>query len=97
MRLDADSERFAELRIKSQTQLIDFIETEIQLGFTFLAVAVSSRVRGNREHFLQAKRDAVVAAETALRFLERVASEETRTAAHQHYLELNQAIETLEL
>lgn len=94
--LSTVSARFEELRISSQEHLVSFIETELQLGFTFLSLAVTSRERGNREHFNQAKKDAGTAAGTARRFLPRISDEEARSAVGRRCLELDSAMAALE-
>ena len=42
----------------SRRHLVDFLETEIQLGFTFLDLAATARDLGHLAHFEQAKKDA---------------------------------------
>ncbi len=81
-----------ELFALSRRQLVDFLETEIQLGFTFLDMAATARDSGSLEHFEQAKKDAKKAIETIWRFLDRVENSETRAAIQQRGKELEGAL-----
>lgn len=88
-------QQFEALRQQSQGHLIDFMKSEIQLGFTFTEWAVTERDSGNKEHFEHAKHDAERALETIQRFLNRIESTEVRTVVSDRCEELQQAVAAL--
>jgi hypothetical protein len=87
--------RMDDLFASSRRQLVDFLETEIQLGFTFLDTAATARDLGHLAHFEQAKKDARKAADTISYFLDRVEDSETRATIHRRCMELEGALAAL--
>jgi hypothetical protein len=83
------------LLVQSHQRLLEFVDVELALGFTFVDFAHAERDLGNQEHFQHAKRDAEVAVQSIRHFLARVENEAARTARVRRCDELVQAIAAL--
>lgn len=81
-----------DLFARSRRQLVDFLETEIQLAFTFLDSAAIARDSGSLEHFEQAKKDARKAIKTVWHFLDQVEDKEAHAAIQRRCKELEDAL-----
>lgn len=88
-------EVFAELRAQSQRCLIDFLDVEIKLGFTFVESAAYERDAGEAEHFQHTKQQAVKAVASIHHFVDRVENQVTRDAIASRCQELERAIAAL--
>jgi hypothetical protein len=66
---------FNELKEQSNPYLFGFLTTELDLGFTFAALAKYERKVGNAEHFQQCRRDVKTVIETVERFKERLSAD----------------------
>ena len=84
-----------DIRSQFQQHLTQFVDTEIQLGYTFAALAITERVLGNMNHFRLAKDDATKALAVVRKFLNRIDDAETRDLAAVRCGELEQAIAEL--
>ena len=78
MQCGVSPEYFEQLRAQSQRNLIDFLNVEIQLGFTFTEAAASQRDMGHLEHSRHTRGEAQKAIDTIHHFLDRIASPEVR-------------------
>ncbi len=87
--------RLDELFGLSRRQLVDFLETEIELGFTFLDTAAIARDSGSLEHFEQAKKDARKAIKTVWHFLDQVENKEAHAAIQRRCHEMEGALAAL--
>ena len=61
-----------ELKARAQQNLVDFLHTELELGFTFAKTAELEASMNNREHFERAREHAASAIETIRRFESRI-------------------------
>ncbi len=90
-----DPAPFDALIAQSRQQLVEFLETEVQLGFTFVEMAATERDLGNTEHFELAKGDVRRAVDTIRHFLARVQDAAARSALSDRCTELERALATL--
>jgi hypothetical protein len=90
-----DAGQFDQLVAQSRQQLVEFLNTEIQLAGTFTEMAATERDLGNQEHFAHAKADVKKAVDTIRHFLGRVEDEETRAAISERCAELERVLTTL--
>jgi hypothetical protein len=88
-------DRFSALRAQTQRGLTDFLTSELQLGFTFVEIAITERDFGNDEHFQHSKKDAQEAARTIRHFLDRIADPGARLLLDRHCSELEKALNGL--
>lgn len=79
-----------------QEHLARFLETELQLGYTFAALATTERVLGNGERFRVAKGDAAKAAAAIRKFLNRIDDTEIRRKADERCTQLERSIHLLD-
>lgn len=84
-----------ELRAQSQRCLLDFLEAEINLGFTFADLAATERDQGRSDHAQHSKQQARKAASSIRHFLDRVQSKDIRDAIATRCTELEQAVAAL--
>jgi hypothetical protein len=75
-----------------QHQLTRFVDTEIQLGYTFAALAITERIMGNMEHFRLSREDATKALAAVRKFLNHINDTESRASVVIRCQELEQAI-----
>ncbi len=68
-----------ELRAKTQRSLIDLLRTELGIGLTFAQSALLAKRAGHMEHYIQAKPQAVKAADAIRQFMGRVADDVVRS------------------
>jgi len=87
--------KLEELQVQSQKQLQDFLDVEIQLGFTFAEFAVTERDLGNFEHFQSSKRNAEKAVSTIRHFLNRLADNQARVVVARRCDALERAVAEL--
>ena len=80
---------------KTQHNLIDFLHTELEIGPTFVQSALLSLDEGHMDHYAQAKRNAVTAAESVRRFMSQVADIEIRNEIGKQLDELDRLIDSL--
>lgn len=78
-----------ELGARAQTNLVNFLRTELELGLTFAQTAQLEANMNNREHFERAREYAMAAIETIHRF-------ESRIADHQALGEIQRRAEDLQ-
>jgi hypothetical protein len=88
-------DQFEQLVAQSRQQLLEFLNTEIQLAGTFSEMAATVRDLGNQEHYAHAKGDVKKAVDTIRHFLGRVEDEETRAAIGERCAELERVLATL--
>jgi len=69
---------FEELKEQSNRTLLAFLETEADLGLTFLGLAQYERRVGNTEHYRKLIEAALTAVETIDRFKERLPADAKR-------------------
>lgn len=89
---DVETNQFEELIAQSRGQLVEFLYTEVQLGFTFIDMAATERDFGNLDHFEHAKRDVKKAIDTIRHFLDRVENTETRAGLSDRCTDLERAL-----
>ena len=83
------------LGAKTQETLIDFLRTELTLGPTLVQTALLAKSQGHMDHYAQAKTDAVKAAESVRRFMDRITDGEVRTEIGTTLAELDRLISTI--
>lgn len=93
-RLNAMRSTFGELRERSNQTLRDFLNTEVELGMTFVRSAKYHKGRGNVEHYEMSKRNATTALKAIDRFKGRLPAD-IRTEIETGRSELAQAISAL--
>jgi hypothetical protein len=84
-----------DLRGQFQRHLAGFVESEIQLGHTFAALAATEQILGNTQHFRIAKGDAAKAMATIRKFLNRIEDNKVRASTANRCDELERKIENL--
>lgn len=88
----ANNER---LRIKTQQTLVDFLRTDLDVGRTFVHIALSAKDEGDMDHCARSKHKATKAAATIRRFVKQVADDRTRTQIVNKLAELDRLISTI--
>lgn len=83
------------VRDEFQNHLAQFLETELQLGHTFTALASTEQTLGNAERFGHAKGDASKAVAAIRKFLDRVEDTQARSELAERCTELERAIDAL--
>jgi hypothetical protein len=86
---------FEWIRAKTQQTLIDFMCAELKLGRTFTESAKLAYDQGHTEHYEQAKRYAIRAADAVRRFTDGVADLKIRHRIAEEFAELDRLISTL--
>ncbi len=86
---------FEELREQSQRCLVDFLNVEINLAFTFVDRAAVERDQGNFDHYRHTKAEARKAVNTLHQFVDRVSNPQVRAAIRERSAELERAIAAL--
>ena len=97
VKLGVDPQRFDELRAQSQRCLIQFLEVEVQLGFTFVDSAAYQRDLGQAQHSHQTIGEARKAVATIQHFLGRIDSTEIRDAIADRCSQLDRVVAALEV
>jgi hypothetical protein len=97
VKLSVDQGRFDELRTQSQRCMIQFLETELQLGFTFVDSAAYQRALGQAQHSQRTIEEARKAVTAIHRFLGRIDSIEIRDAIADRCSQLDRAVAALEV
>jgi len=92
VKLEVDWQRFEELRAQSQRCLIQFLEAELELGFTFVDSAAHQRDLGQAQHSLHTIGEARKAAAAIHHFLGRIDSPEIRDAIADRCSQLDRAL-----
>lgn len=69
---------FHELQARLNQNVIDFLRTELELGFTFARTAEIEASMNNREHFERARKYSESAVETIRRFESRISDPHIR-------------------
>jgi hypothetical protein len=77
------------------TQLIDFIRIDLQLGRTFAEVAALAKESGHRDHYAQAKADVEKVVEAMRRFIDRVRDSRSKAELKHKLGELEQILSKL--
>jgi hypothetical protein len=95
MEPDLSMQGFYDQLARSQRLLGEFLDSELQLGFTFTEIALTERNHGNVEHFHHAKRDAEIAAATIRKFLPKLNDVVARKTVRQRCTELEGAVSGL--
>ena len=80
---------------RTQQTLIDFLDAELRVGPRFAESASQAQSRGDMDHYLHAKGNAVKAAEFIQRFVSRVSDETVRNEIRLNLAELYRLIATL--
>lgn len=88
-------EHFEELRAQAQRCLIDFLDAEIQLGFTFVEAAAYERKLGQTEHSRHTRDEASKAVASIHHFLDRISNPKIRQAIAGRCAELDHAVAAL--
>ena len=83
------------LLAKTKHNLIDFLRTELEIGPTFVQSALLAMSEGHMDHYAQAKRGAVKAAESIRRFISQVVDVDVRTEIGKQLDELDRLISAL--
>ena len=83
------------LGAKTQQTLIDFLRAELALGPTLVQSTLLAKSQGHMDHYAQAKADAVKAAESVRRFMDRITDGEVRTEIGTTLAELDRLISTI--
>jgi hypothetical protein len=83
---------FDDLREAAQRRLIEFLETDLALGLTYLKMAQTREEEPSRERLLQNARKAV---EAVRRFEGRITDSRERTAIHERVDELQRLLSAL--
>jgi hypothetical protein len=86
---------FEQLRNAYQQRLIDFVDVEIKLGFTFAEFAEMERDSGNVEHFHHARVDAQTALASVRHFLTRISDPRAQAAVTERLEKLTQTVSAL--
>src|ERR1700675_3231434 len=84
-----------DLAQQSQRVLLEFLETELALGATFIELALTERNLGNSEHFERSKRDAEIASQTARRLANKLVRGESRASVEERCTEVDEKISSL--
>jgi len=84
-----------ELRAQSQRCLIEFLDAEINLGFTFADMAATERDQGRSDHARHSTEQARKAASSIHHFLDRVHSKDIRDAIAARCIELDKVVAAL--
>lgn len=83
------------LAAKTQRTLIDFLQTELNVGSSFVRTALLAKSDGHSDHYAQAKQNAETAAESVRRFMDQVADLTVRTEIGKQLATLHQLISEL--
>lgn len=83
---------FDELRTRAQLNLVNFLRTELELGFTFAKTAQLEASMNNREHFERALECAASAIETIRRFESRITDSQALAEIRQRADDLQKLI-----
>jgi len=83
------------LRAKTQRTLIDFLQTALKTGPTQAHSASIAKSEGHMNHYVQAKQNAVRAADSVRRFMSQVADGTVRTEIGKQLAELDRLISEL--
>jgi hypothetical protein len=86
---------YEHLHSETQQTHVDFLPVELNLGPTFAHSALLSRDAGHMDHFLQAKQNAIEAAESVRRSMGRVEDVTIRTEIGEQLAELDRLISSL--
>lgn len=84
-----------ELQAKAQQNLVDFLGTELELGYTFAKTAELEASMNNREHFELAKKHATSAIETIHRFESRITDSQVQQEIRKRAEDLQSLLDTL--
>ena len=87
---------FEQLREAHQQNLRGFVEVELDLGFTFVELALTERDQNNLEHFQHAKHHAEKALAAIRKFVVEIQDPETRTKISQRCDQLAEAVAALQ-
>jgi len=90
MALDYESQK-----ADHDTQLIDFLRIDLQLGRTFAEVAALAKESGHMDHYGQAKADVEKAVEAMRRFIDRVRDSAPKAELNHELGELEQILSKL--
>jgi hypothetical protein len=82
---------FDELRETAQRRLIEFLETDLELAFTFVSMAQTRREGPSRQRLLQHAREAV---DAVRRFEGRITDARAGAAIHERADELQRLLST---
>ncbi len=89
------SSDYETLRAESQTQLLDFLRAELEIGFTFVQSAVLAASEHHTDHSIQAKANALKAVEAIRRFLSRLVDPAARIEIERELAKLDSQISKL--
>jgi len=90
------SSEFEELRQQTQRNFVEFLSTELDLGFSFERTARLQAQMGNPDGFEHAREDALEAIRTVERFNRRIADPEIRIELQERADELAKFISEFE-
>jgi hypothetical protein len=83
------------LRSRTQRTLIDFLQTELKVGSTFVRTALLAKSERHLDHYAQAKQNAAKAAECVRRFTDLVADLTVKTEIGKQLAKLDRLISEL--
>jgi len=83
------------LRSMTQRTLIDFLQTELKVGPTFVRTALIAESEGHLDHHAHAKQNAAKAADCVRRFMNQVVDPTVRTEIGKQLAKLDRLISEL--
>jgi hypothetical protein len=86
---------YATQRANLDTQLVDFLRIDLQLGRTFAQIAALAKGSAHMDHYAQSKADVEKVVETGRRFIDRVRDSRSKAELNHELGELEQILSKL--